>query len=293
MGRAKSATFGNAFDLYAQYARRLKSYDEIIGLRNRYLKHLENRKLTTISRSEVQALLYEIGEKSGETAANRAIELISAVYNRAVRFEIYEGRNPAELIDKFTLRSRERYLLPKEVEPFFASVDSCKSKTVRDFIYMCTYTAARSGKVMSMEWKDIDLESAVWHVNDDKNGDDYLCALIPQAIALLESRITSKHISPYVFPASFGPGHMTNPRKTWYDILARAGMTDFRIHDLRRSHASWQLKVKTPYPVIGKTLNHRDLTSTLTYARADDPDVRQAMIGAMDAMFAHRHPQAV
>lgn len=284
----KADTFGAAFNLYAAYAKQhLRSWEEILGLRNRYLKHLENRKLRTITRLELQTLHTEIGAKAGKTAANRTIELISCVFNRAADWDMHQGTNPASRIKKFRLQSRARFLMPEEVGPLFSAIQSCKSRTIRDFLFMCIYTAARSGNVMSMRWQDVDLKNAIWHVPDSKNGDPYDVPLLPGAVEILEARSSIRSRSAYVFPAAQGSGHMTNPRKTWYDILSRAKIADLRIHDLRRSHASWQLRTGASLPIIGKTLNHRDPRSTLIYARMDTQQVRDAMGKAIDAMRLH------
>ncbi len=286
----KLTTFGEAFDLYAKYAKEhLKSFHEVIGLRNRYLKNLEKRKLHTISRYELQVLHTEIGNSAGRTAANRAIEVISSVYNRMLDWDLYAGSNPAQRIKKFRLRSRDRFLLPDEVEPLFAAIDSCESRTVRDFLYICVYTAARSGTVKAMKWSEIDLEQGIWITQDSKNGDPYIVPLLPEAITLLRNRSAFKDTAVYVFPGARGQGHMQNPRKTWYDIVARAGLNDLRIHDLRRTLGSWMLRTGASLAIIQKTLNHRDPRSTLIYARADRQPIISAMTKAMDALFSYRH----
>lgn len=287
--KSQNTSFAEAYALYEQYARQhLKSYDEVVGLHRRYLKPLSDRKLCTITRFELQMFHAEIGERAGKTAANRALELISCIYNRAIDWDLFAGQNPATRIKKFRLRSRERFLLPDEVGPLLRSIDVCQSRTVKDFLYMCLFTAARAGKVMSMRWQDVDLTNAVWRIIDDKNGDDYSVPLVPQAVELLQARKELTGLSPFVFPAERGKGHMQNPRKTWYNVLQRAGLPDLRIHDLRRSHASWQLRTGTPLAIIGKTLNHRDPRSTLIYARVDDGPVREAMTRALEAMLASK-----
>lgn len=288
MSRKASLTFGSVFSLYSNYAKsRLRSYGEIVGLKTRYLRHLEARRLSSITRLELQQLHSEIGATAGHTAANRALELISTVYNRALLWQLYSGTNPAQGIDKYRLRSRDRFLKPNELAPLLAAVDSCKSATVRDFLYMCLYTAARSGNVMAMRWTEIDWEQALWLIPQTKNGDPQYVPLHPEALKILRARHGIAPRSQYVFPGKHG-GHMTNPRKTWYDILQRAGLHDLRIHDLRRTHATWQLRGGVHLQVIGKTLNHRDLRSTLDYARVDHEPVREAMHIAITAMLEAR-----
>ncbi|WP_017232904.1 site-specific integrase [Pandoraea sp. B-6] len=63
-------------------------------------------------------------------------------------------------------------------------------------------------------------------------------------------------------------------------------LPDIRIHDLRRTLASWQVKTGATLPVIGKSLNHRSPATTAVYARLDHDPVREAVTKATDEMLS-------
>ena len=48
-------------------------------------------------------------------------------------------------------------------------------------------------------------------------------------------------------------------------------------HDLRRTLGSWQAKTGASLVVIGKSLNHRNVTTTAIYARLDKDPVRESV----------------
>jgi integrase len=54
-------------------------------------------------------------------------------------------------------------------------------------------------------------------------------------------------------------------------------LNDVRIHDLRRTTASWLACDNTTLPIIQKVLNHSSLTSTQVYSRLSIAPVRQAL----------------
>lgn len=279
----KSVTYAEIFELYCQYAEaRLRSYKEIVGMHNRYLKSLESRNVSRLTRLELQQLHNSIGLTAGKTAANRAIELISAVINYSIDVAVFPGPNPATRIKKFKLKSRTRFLSHDEIEALLKAADNCKSTNVRDFIYLSIYTGARCGNIMTMKWEDLDFDSNLWIAPESKNDEPYYCPLVDQAVEILKNRRENSS-SIYVFP---GPknGPMTHPRETWCKILKRAGLSGIRIHDLRRNLGSWQAKTGSSLAIIGKTLNHKDPKSTLIYARLDLAPVRSAMEKAIDAM---------
>lgn len=52
---------------------------------------------------------------------------------------------------------------------------------------------------------------------------------------------------------------------------------DFRMHDLRRTLASYMAISGLSLPVIGKALNHKSQTSTMIYARLSHTPVAEAV----------------
>ncbi len=60
-------------------------------------------------------------------------------------------------------------------------------------------------------------------------------------------------------------------------IRKRIGLHDVRIHDLRRTTASWLAIDGQNLPVIQKVLNHSSLTSTQIYAWLSVEPVRQVL----------------
>lgn len=60
---------------------------------------------------------------------------------------------------------------------------------------------------------------------------------------------------------------------------------DLRIHDLRRTLGSWQAKTGASMAIIGKSLNHKNQSTTAIYARLDLDPVRAAVNTATTAMM--------
>ena len=60
---------------------------------------------------------------------------------------------------------------------------------------------------------------------------------------------------------------------------------DLRIHDLRRTLGSWQAKTGASLAIIGKSLNHKNQSTTAIYARLDLDPVRASVNTATKAMI--------
>ena len=63
-------------------------------------------------------------------------------------------------------------------------------------------------------------------------------------------------------------------------------ISDLRIHDLRRTLGSWQAKTGASLAIIGKSLNHKNPSTTAIYARLDLDPVRDSVNTATSAMLA-------
>jgi integrase len=72
-----------------------------------------------------------------------------------------------------------------------------------------------------------------------------------------------------------------------------AGISDLRMHDLRRTLASYMAIDNQSLSIIAKALGHKSTVSTQIYSRLTNDPVRQAMEQAQERMFvaANTDPQ--
>ncbi len=250
-----------------------------------YLPHLVNRQIGAITKADVMDLHASIAKNSGIYAANRAVSLLSGVFNKAINWG-WEGTNPCIGVKKFKEKSRDRFIQGDETTRFFEALNAELNETFKDFFYISLLTGARRGNVLEMNWCDINFERAVWTIKETKNGDSQTIPLIPQALVILDKRYKYK-INDWVFPSSNSKsGHIEEPKKAWKRLLARAGIKDLRIHDLRRTLGSWQAATGANSYIIGKSLGHKTQQATAIYARLNLDPVRSSVARAADALFA-------
>lgn len=244
----------------------------------------QNRKLSAITRLDVQKLHSDLGVHSGNATANRTLELLRAILNKGMTWGMFKGDNPCEGVTKFSLRSRERFLHGDELARFFEAVAEEPNSSIRDYVLMSLLTGARKANVLGMRWEHVDLNRGTWFLPDTKNDTSQTIPLTTQAKAILEARSKNK-IGDFVFAGDGVTGHMTSPKRAWAKILAKAELKDLRLHDLRRTLGSWQAATGASLVVIGKTLNHKDISTTSIYSRLSLDPVRESMEAAQAAMM--------
>lgn len=284
---SKELTFGEAYQMYmerhVQVENKPRSQKDIISHLKKVLILWSNRKLSSITRYDVQELHNKIGKDNGKTEANRVINYLCALYNKIISWGLWEGTNPAKSIKKFKEQKRDRFVLIDELPKLMNSLEQEPNRDARDFFLMCLYTGARKSNILSMRWEDIDFNLKEWRIPDTKNGDPVRVPLIGKALEILNNRKGLKEITPWVFPSPQSKtGHYVEPKSAWKRILERAGLSNLRIHDLRRTNGSYQAIAGSSLTVIGKSLGHKSPQSTAIYARLSNDPVRISMEKAFD-----------
>jgi integrase len=274
--------FQEFMERYSKKQKRSWQYDEREV--NKFLSHWFKRKSSTITKQEIQLLHERIRDENGLYQANRILERISSIFNRAIEWG-WQGENPAQGIRKFREKSRDRFLQPDELPRFFSALEEEENTTARDYIMLSLLTGARKSNVLAMRWEDIFFERAEWKIPETKNGDSLTLPLSQNAVEILERRRQDTH-SQWVFPADASKsGHFSDPKRAWQRVLTRAGIKDLRIHDLRRSLGSWQASTGASGFVIGKSLGHKSQQATQIYARLNLDPVRDSIEKATQAMM--------
>lgn len=280
-------TFGALFTEYlekhSKVHKRSWAYDEREV--KKFLSHWFKRKISSIEKPEVERLHAKIGKESGIYQANRLLERIRSIFNKAADWG-WEGQNPATGIKKFRERSRDRFLQPEELPRFFAALASEPNEAARDFFMISLLTGARKSNTLAMRWDEINFRDATWRIPQTKNDEPQIVHLSPQALEILKERKLHS-LSPWVFPGSGAKGHLADPKKAWARILKEAGISDLRIHDLRRTLGSWQAATGANSYIIGKSLGHRSQQSTAIYARLNLDPVRDSVNKATEAMLGY------
>lgn len=279
-------TFGEMFstfmERYSKIEKKSWRYDE--REINKFLPHWFNRKSSSITKQEVQTLHEKICKENGLYQANRLLERIKAIYNKAIEWG-WEGVNPAHGIKKFKEKSRDRFLHPDELPRFFESLDMEQNDTIRDYIYVSLFTGVRKTNVLEMRWEDLYFERKEWLVPETKNGEPLRVHLVDSVIDLLKKRLELYGRQEWVFEGTGETGHLMEPKAGWRRILDRAGIKDLRIHDLRRTLGSWQAATGSNSYMIGRSLGHKSTQSTAVYARLNLDPVRDSVEKATQAML--------
>lgn len=194
-----------------------RDYSDVLRL---YLEPIKSSKLSHVTRADVKAIHSKATKKSA-AQADRALAVVSSVFNFAADLEIFTGTNPAGRIKKNPAPSRDRFAQAAELPYLFAAI---AESSLADFFLLSLLTGARRSNVQAMAWRDLDLDARIWRIGMTKNGTPQNVTLSPEAVAALVARKRTTGTSPFVFPGEGKTGHLVEPKKAWAAILLRSSL---------------------------------------------------------------------
>jgi integrase len=274
----KEPTFKDLADWYIERHAKLhkRSWNRDLQMIDGYLSKWRNRRLSDIRPDDVARLHNRLGEENGHYAANRIVALLRTMFNLGRHWRLFDGPNPTEGIKMFREEKRERFLSPDELSRVNEALREESNAYWRAYFPLSLLLGTRRSELLSARWADIDLDQRTWRLPVTNVGRSHLLPLPSPVIEILRS-LPSSGKSEWVFPGSGSTGHLAEPKRAWQRIRKRAGVPDVRIHDLRRNLGSWLSGHGYNLQLIGKALNHSNVSTTQVYARLDINPLREAL----------------
>ena len=171
---------------------------------------------------------------------NRDIVLVKTILRKSCNEWEWLDRMPKVGMFRDT-EGRIRSLSRDEYERLIAELP----QHLADMAQFSVATGLRQANVTRLQWKQISLERRHLWVSgaDHKNGRPHSVPLNQAAMEVLERRLGDHPTD--VFTYEGNPIVQVNT-KAWRNALQRAGIQDFRWHDLRHTFATWHREAGTP-----------------------------------------------
>ncbi len=238
------------------------------------LPAIGSKRIIDVRRADVAKLHSKLAGTPYE--ANRALALISAVWNWAARrAEVALADNPSKGIERYPEHGRERFLTSEELARLGDTLRGSKLDLFAvGAIRLLILTGARLREILDAEWQHVDIERGVIFLAGSKTGRKpiYLSAAALEVLAGLP-RLEG---NPYLIPGEKPGQPKADLKRPWATVCKAAGLEGVRLHDLRHSFASFGAGASLGLPIIGKLLGHSQAATTHRYAHLDADPMRRA-----------------
>lgn len=151
-----------------------------------------------------------------------------------------------------------------------------------NFIRLGLHTGCRRGELLGLEWSRVDRSRRLLRLEAEhtKAGRRRVVPLNDEAMAALDGQREWLRrrgiVSPWVF--GLAPDRrITTFQKGFKAACRRAGIEDFRIHDMRHTFASWLVMAGVSLYVVKDLLGHSSITVTERYAHLSPDQGRSAV----------------
>lgn len=241
-------------------------------------------RIDELSTPQVRSWHSDLTQQMTPAAANRHLALLRSAYN----FMSPENSNPCSRVKMFEEVPRERFLRQDEFAAFFKSVETERvegNPDIADYVLLSLFTGARRSNVLGMRWRDIDMNLRQWRVPapDAKRKSSMTIPIVDEVEAILERRKKTAD-NMFVLSGTGKSGHLQEPRKGWARILARAGIEDMRLHDLRHTMGTWLMVDGAAINVVAEALGHRNVSTTMKYIHTVEGAVHNSMSTTVSRM---------
>lgn len=224
---------------YLEVKARLKSFRDVQRICRHLHPYLGSMKLNHIN-GDVVWLIIQGEMKKGNTPAtiNRYLSLIRNLLRTA--------RDEWQWLDHIPkIRmlpgevERDRWLTREEADRLISVCPPHLAAIVR----FALATGCRAREILGLEWDRVDLRRGTAWLNQTKNGTPRGVPLNRDAVAVLKEQV-GKHPR-FCFTFKGEPIKANVSNNAWFGALERAGLKDFRFHDLRHTWASWHRQAGT------------------------------------------------
>lgn len=242
--------------------------------RRAHLDHAFRGKfLDEVSHADALRWHADLTRSAGPGAANRAMEILKAMFNKAERWGFLpEHSNPFNGVKRNRKRKIERFLSADEMARLGkALAEALPAYPLQSAaVTLLALTGCRRGEIIHLTWSEV--KGRRLKLTDSKTG-PRLVWLGTEAQAVLAG-LQRKRGEDRVFP--FEGEAESAIDGFWRQLRKRAGLHDVRLHDLRHNYASHAARSSETLPMIGKLLGHASVNSTQRYAHLDDETILRA-----------------
>jgi integrase len=189
-------------------------------------------------------------------------------------------RNPADQVEVMRPDDqRDRFLSEDELRNLKQALDErtyCKGTKkfnrtfyrLRMIVLIAVTTGMRVSEIFGLRWSDVMYSEGLLAVRAKLKGGKMRYVPMPPDLAGELRRFPVVNDEDRIFPPK--PGAKSGRQRvegSFEDLLERAGIKDFRFHDLRHTFASWFMMNGGDLYELAKILGHSNLKMTERYAK--------------------------
>ena len=219
--------------------------------------------------------------------ANRYMAVLSHLFTVAMKEWGWVDDSPFRKIQRLTEpRGRVRFLDDAERKALLATCKESPNPNLYDVVVLALSSGCRKQEILNLRWRDVELQRGQITLMDTKNKTPRAVPLVGFALERMKERNRHRRAdTDYCFPYP----HMAKPADIDRDFARardKAGIKNFRFHDLRHSAASYLAMGGASLAEIAAVLGHKTFAMVQRYAHLSDAHTSGVVSRMNAAIFA-------
>jgi len=205
---------------------------------------------------------------------NRLLATLKHMFTKAVEWDLATEENLNKVRKVKFLPENNKRLRFLTIEECRALID-CSAPHLKPIVKVALHTGLRKGEILNLRWEQVDLVHRFILLDMTKNGerreipiDSTLWNMLNEMPHSIESN--------YVFTDKDGDIYKS-VRRSFSTALKKAGINNFRFHDMRHTFASHLVMAGVDITTVKELLGHKSLIMTLRYAHLAPSHTVKAM----------------
>jgi integrase len=285
--RRRADTFASVFEAFAEdHLATLRTGDGVKrAIANHVLPRWGDRPIRDLTRGDVSELV-RVVKKSAPIAANRVLAHLKTFFRWAVRQDIIENSPAASVERPAKENRRERVLSDRELREVWRRAADL-GYPFGDFARLLLMTGQRRSEVANAEWKEFDLDQAMWTIPAPRmKGDVTHEVPLPEPVVAV-LREMPRGAGPFVFSTTEGrrPISGFSKAKAALDSMLEE-VEPWTFHDLRRTMRTHLGGLPVPTNVAEMIIAHAQPGLHRVYDRHSYRDEKRRALELWNARLA-------
>ncbi|MBT3878181.1 MAG: site-specific integrase [Candidatus Scalindua sp.] len=274
--------FAELANAYSKWAERQKSYaaskrfmiKQIVGV-------FGNLNVSDLNTQMIEQWQSERLNLNKPATVNRVLACLKHMFTKAVDWDMASEETLKQVRKVKFLKEYNKRLRYLDVEGCQTLIDCC-APHLKPIVTVALNTGMRRGEILGLRWEQVDLSHGFILLEISKNGErreipinttlEYLFKEMPHSIE-----------SKYVFVDKDGKPYK-DVKRSFGTAIRKAGISDFRFHDLRHTFASHLVMAGIDLISVKELLGHKTITMTLRYSHLA-PEHKRKAVNTLDKVL--------
>lgn len=196
-----------------------------------------------------------------QATINRYRSLLNHIFNCAIKDRVV-NHNPVKYIKRYKEKSRDRALNTNEIKALLETCRQSRNEELYYIVLVALYTGMRYSNIVNMKKSNIKNNVYQLDGNETKSGKSQLIYLHQDLLNELNNYMHKYCINDCLFKTK-------RVKRSFKTALLKAGIENFRFHDLRRTFATTLLYNDVNVKTIQNMLGHSSIMMTERYLAND------------------------